>query len=412
MELADGTVADDRRVGPTIPTAGIEEVRRAWSGRGGLWAAVSSARDDHGEVWTAQLARRRAARVAIELIRPALESWPRTRRAWVDALPAQSVRHRTVDDSPGTGVDWAQTRRGGWPPREFHHRRKSRVADTLLATATRWTIEQMTDVAETARALDPGLLGEAAEQRLIVASEMLTAEPLCSSNPIEPTIGDLVALRSSGRPWTSVASAASWLKRLLRDPAALAGLPIDPDPELSERLFHVASFGCLLRGLRERGWERTFLRLPGDGGGGPVMKLTAPDGQGWDMWFEMAGAWTYYGVTAPYPPAVAGIAGTGGPLGGDLALVRPGEQVVIVECKYSANPTYVGRNGYEQVLAYMAEALTGLAHSAAGVVVGPQEVVRLTGRTNTSVGPIAVTSPEHAAAQIAEWCTGARAVLT
>lgn len=52
-----------------------------------------------------------------------------------------------------------------------------------------------------------------------------------------------------------------------------------------------------------------------------------------------------------------------------------------VECKYSADPTHVGRGGYEQVLPYMAEQRTALAPTVASVVIGSLETVVPSGST-------------------------------
>lgn len=377
----------------TIPTEGLVEIRRVWAGRGGLWNGIAAVESDRGDTWTPELARRRATRVVVELLRPQLLTWPESHRMWLDALPAQTLRRRVVSDVPGAGVDWPLSRMGGWPPREFHHRRRTRVADTVLVTVTRWTIEKLVEGVVAVDALDPSHLGAAARSRVMVAQSMLNREPLASAHLAMPTRQDLAALRSSGRPWASVAAVAGWLRVLDHDATRLADMPINPDPVLADRLFHVAVLGSLLRGLRATGWNISVVGLPGSPNGSPPFVATDPVGDTWDLWFEMSGAWAHYGVPAPYSPAVAGIVGTGGPLGADIALLRHGDRAVLIECKYSENPTYVGRNGYEQVLAYMTEALTGLASTAAGVVVGPDEIVTATGATSTSAGPVIVTNP-------------------
>ena len=264
------------------------------------------------------------------------------------------------------------------------------MADTVLVTTARWTIEQVVDAVDdlTPDALDPNV-----HRRIDVARSMLEREPLASSNAVAPARPDLAALRASGRPWASVAAVADWMLAVDHDPARLTSLPIDPDPVLMERLFHVAVVGCLLRALRAGGWTIEVVGLPGDERTGPILSVTDPALTTWDVWFEMAGAWNHYGVSAPYPPAVVGISGTGRPLGADIALVALGRAAVVVECKFSADPVYVGRNGYEQALAYMAEVRTGIAPRAVGIVVGPDEVVTASGRTVTSVGPVHVTNP-------------------
>jgi hypothetical protein len=390
----------------TIPPDGLAEMRRVWAGRGGLWAGVAGSRDDDGYVWTPEVAHRRAARVIIELLRSHLLAWPSSARNWVDALPAQSVKRRVQSDVPGPGVDWAATRRTGWPPRTFHHRRRSRVADTLLVTVTRWTIEELARMVEELDRLGNLSFSEIEHERLNVAVMMLGREPLASSLPSVPSRADLAALRSSGRPWTSVAAVAGWLRILDHDPARLAELPIEPDPALANRLFHVAVTGTVLRGFRDAGWSLAVSGLAGMSDGRPQFMMTDPDGTAWDVWFEMAGAWSHYGVPCPYPAAVSGIAGTGGPLGADIALVRCGDRAVIIECKFSANPVYVGRGGYEQTLAYMSEARSGLVDVAVGIVVGPDEVVASTGRTTTAAGQVVVTNPSCIGLEVANAISG------
>lgn len=377
----------------TVPIDGLEEVRALWAGRGGILGAAASISDAMGADWGLHQTQRRARRVAFELLRPSLLSWPTSTRDWVDALPAQSIRRSLVSDTPGAGIDWATTRRAGWPPIEFHHRRRSRVPDTLLATTTRWTIEQLDDVIRDVDRIDPNIVGPESRIRLAAALGALKTEPLASAHPSTPTRQDLTALRSTGVPWGAVTAVADWLRVVDHDPSRLAGTELDPDPLLAERLFHVACLGCLVRGLRVAGWTLRSTRLPGASTGRPLFVATDLVGDDWDLWFEMAGAWSHYGVPSPYAPAVDGITGTGGPLGADLALVRPDDRAILIECKFSADPTYVGRNGYEQVLAYMGEALSGLVGAVAGLVVGPVEVVASTGRTLTACGPVSVISP-------------------
>jgi hypothetical protein len=177
------------------------------------------------------------------------------------------------------------------------------------------------------------LLDEPERRRVAVAAEMLDREPLASSRPIAPSRSDLQALRASGRPWSSVAAVAVGLRTLDHDPALPASVPLDPDSVLSERLFHVAVLGVVLRALRSMGWALTPTALPGSPDGRPVFRATDPHGEDWDLWYEMSGAWSYYGHVAPYPAAVEGVPGTGGPLGADVALVRDGDRAVVIECK-------------------------------------------------------------------------------
>ena len=250
----------------------------------------------------------------------------------------------------------------------------------MLVTATRWAIEETARAITVVDRLDSAIAGDEVHARVDVAVDVLTREPLASARPAAPSRADLVALQSAGRPWGSVAGVAEWLRVLDHDPLRLAELPIDPDPAFADRLFHVAVLGLLLRGLRAANGLSTSSGCLAAGEPDLKFRVTDLHGAPWDLWYEASGIWTHYRVKSPFTAAVAGISGTGGPLGADLALVRSGDRAVVIEVKYSDKPTYVGRNGYEQCLAYMAEALTGLVNAVVGVVVGPAEIVTQVGR--------------------------------
>ena len=296
---------------------------------------------------------------------------------------------RVETEAPTSSTSWADTRRRGWPPRAFIGRRRSRIADSILMTTTRWTIEALVDVAAEAERVLPGVLVNVAD-RVAIASDLLGRPPMTQADPVVPTRADLAALRSSGRPWASVAAVAALLRRLDHDPSTLADELLEPDPELADRLFHVAVLGLILLELRGNGCQLAPTALPGSADAKPIFAVTTPAGVTWDLWFEAAGAWRFYGLVEPFPAAVVGIEGTGGALGADIALVRPGE-AVLCECKFSANPRYVGRSGYEQLLAYMAEARTGMVDNCVGILVGPDEIVIRSASTTTAVGDLHVT---------------------
>lgn len=387
----------------TVPTVGLAEIRRIWAGRGGLWGLVADTNHPTDNLdWTIDAVRRRALRVALEVARPHLLAWPASRREWIDALPAQSVRHRSVADAPGPGADWVRTRLAGWPPREFHHRHRLREADSILVTTTRWTIETVDETLKEVHRLGAEMVPESdpLRARVAAARAALEIEPLASSHPTAPSRLDLVALRTSGRPWKTVAGVAEALQVVTKDPGRLADLALDPDPALADRLFHIAVLGQLIHDLRASGWRFTVTSLPGAPTGGPHLEAIAPNGEQWDLWYEMSGAWTHYNVPSPFATAARGLEGTGGPLGSDIALVLPHQRALIVECKFSDDPTYVGRGGYEQALAYMVEALTGLVTEVAGFVVGPDELITGTSQVSTAVGDLTFTPPQHLAQHV------------
>jgi len=62
---------------------------------------------------------------------------------------------------------------------------------------------------------------------------------------------------------------------------------------------------------------------------------------------------------------------------------------------FSDNATTVARGGYEQALAYLAEARTGLIESGEAIVVGPAEIVDALGTAETTVGRVHIACPRH-----------------
>jgi hypothetical protein len=139
------------------------------------------------------------------------------------------------------------------------------------------------------------------------------------------------------------------------------------------------SSDCSVRGLRPLGV-----------GSGPAYAVADARGRRWDLWFEGAGMWAHYGKPSPYVAATSMLPSASQPIGADLVLIRPGEHALVIECKYSPDAGYVTRNGYEQALAYQAEALAGLARTASAAVVGPDGVLPAAGEASTPLGPVTI----------------------
>jgi len=237
-------------------------------------------------------------------------------------------------------------------------------------------------------ALEPSL-AVTVERELEAVSAVLEQEPLRSALAVEPAKNDIAALRHEGRPWTAVAHLATRLRAL--DHASLgelSNIALMPDEELRWRLFHLAVLGELLALLRELGASIRWLRpLSSSSVGGPTYEIVV-NGVSWDLWFEAGGSWRYYGKTAPYIEVASAVPGAGRSLGSDLMIIRPGSTALIIECKYSVNPSVVGRAGYEQTLSYVTEAATALAADVTGVVVGAGRTVRSLALALTNSGRI------------------------
>lgn len=391
---------------PPIPARGLEETLRSWSGQGQLWAALGTAPPTDPVAdrrWTATKIRRRANRVLFERIRDDLARWPADQRAWLEALPASTVAVDERTPTPGPGTSWARTRLTGWPPAVFVGRRRRRVPETLLSTVTRWTLDHLEPVVkEGAKRADEN--HRTAISRAASALELVNVSPLNDVTGAEPTPGDLKAISAEGTPWRSLVPVARHLLRV-DDPQMLADLALEvvrPYEDLSGRLFHLGVLGEVLLGLRTAGAEVVSRHPLGDTSPGPAYEITDAQDNVWHLWFEAAGAWTYYGIEEPYPDAAAAVARAGAPLGTDLMLMRRtagqerrgrGEAALLLECKHSDDHGVVARDGYLQAVAYAAEA-TDLADDVTSVVVGPEGVVRVPGGWTTTMGlEIGIVAP-------------------
>ncbi len=382
-----------------IPRAGLAEVLRAWSGQGQLWNALAAVQDDQLDTeWSAEDVRRRAHRVLFAKLEGLLTRWPRDLRTWTEALPAESKRERVLSNAPTSGTSWRETRRLGWPPRSFAGHVRSRVADTLLVTTLRWTIQRVLDIRRDAVSVETSL-GKVAREQMGAAEKLLDVEPVASAEPILPTRSDVVALSREGRPWTSLAPVCDALRSTsqasLYELCSELVVPSEDD-DLLWRLFHLGVLGEVLLYLREAMVEVRSLRpLSGASTNGPSYRVEDHDGGHWDLWFEASGMWSWseYGsLREPYKAAIEGLYGSPRALGADLLLVRPGDRALVLECKYSLDGTYVA-SGYSQAVTYAMELKDRLVDETTAVVVGPEGVVDHHSSTDTLVGRIGVTPP-------------------
>lgn len=109
---------------------------------------------------------------------------------------------------------------------------------------------------------------------------------------------------------------------------------------------------------------------------GAQIEAIAPSGTHFDLWFEAGAARNAYGLPkAAYYDAVRAIEGVGGTIGVDIMLIQPGQRALLLECKWSESPKYVGRYGFHQASSYALDALGGIAPEVWSFVVGPQDVV-------------------------------------
>lgn len=391
---------------PPIPEEGLEEVLRAWAGRGQLLEALTLVDDDHLErQWSRRDTERRANRVLYEELLPSVGRWPRTLREWLEVIPAESVKKRLLTTAPAS-ASWTETRRLGWPPSAFVSKPRQRVADSLLVSVLRWTLDSLLQLRDDAISVD-STLGEQHRAQVENAAALLHLDPVASAAGEVPTRVDLLAASSEGRPWPAVAAVARRLKELNRERVDdLARRLLNPD--FDWRLFHLAVLGSVLKALREGGWNIVSLRPLAGNGTGPAYQVTSHTGTKWELWFEGAGAWKFYGVKAPYRAAMAGLSGTIGSLGPDMLLIRKDVAALIIECKYPRDwdTEYVGRNGYAQMAAYAIDTREALAPEVDAVVVAPEGVVLQGTYVDTLVGRLGVAPPNMVGEQVLAFLSG------
>jgi hypothetical protein len=384
-----------------IPQDGLDEVLSAWSGRGELLDALALVEDDMGveRRWSRVDVLRRAQRVLFSLVEPVVSAWPTSVRTWLDALPAESMHVRALAVTPTSGTSWPETRRRfGWPPTAFSLRARSRVADSLLVTTLRWTLEALLEVHEGASLIEP-TIGRDVRRQLDAARELLQWEPVAGAQGQVPGLLELNAVRREGFPWNVVARAAEHLIAQEGSLEELARRLIMPDEELRGRLFHLAVLGVLLVALKGAGVQIVSRRPLSATTLGPAYVVRDKAGLGWDLWFEAAGMWSYYGVASPYLKTTSRLEGFRRPLSPDIVLLRRNEASLILECKYSRAPAYVS-SGVAQVIVYSTEVTTALAQVVRSVVIVPEGVVDQKAETETVAGSIGLARPSDLAAMV------------
>jgi hypothetical protein len=363
-----------------------------WSGSGQLFDALAACHDPVAQRrWDKTDITARAERILFAHLEPLLARWPANPRGWLDAIPPMNERSRVVVDRPLSGTDWRSTMRLGWPPPGFISRPPSRRNDDLLVDVLVWTLRQMVSVRKNA-ASPTSIWQRSVRDRCDVGLGMLVNHAFLGVEGGRPGRADLRGVRSVGAPWSDLAEVASRLVALEADLELLALELVAPDPSLAWRLFHLAVLGEVLHSLRTSGAQVASLRPLGASKSGPAFSVTDCDGEEWDLWFEAAGAWSYYEREEPYKNAAAGVAGAGSALGCDLMLAQLDRRALLIECKYSSEGSVVARGGYLQALAYAAEA-SEMSGAVTSVVVGPEGVVESPGWTDALPGLIGIISP-------------------
>lgn len=399
-----------------LPRRGLDQLLRGWSSDGQVFSALAAV-DESGTdvVWSERDIERRAMRVLLEKIEPELSRLPPDAKKWSEHLPVTTESSREVSPRPRAPTDWAGTvRRYGWPPRAFVGRPRSRVHDQTTVRVLTWTAQHLQKMV---RDVDPVARQLVDRVRPVVVA-MVQAVDLGENEARlkRPDRADIHSLAGSGAPWATLAVVAEALVRAEGDMDFLAYELIEPIPELQWRLFHLSVLGETLNALRELGGRvRWSAPLSASSSSGPQFRVLL-DGRVWDLWFEASSATRHYGLGSPYRSATAGVQVQQQSIGADIMLCLPGERALMFECKWSADGTYVGRDGYHQASSYLIEASTGLATDIWSYVIGPSEVVPASSKTVlnwlTGVAVVGVASIEDVAELVLTVVKGSTAPST
>lgn len=358
-----------------LPRRGLDELLRGWTSDGQVFEALGAIGGDEFELdWSAADVRRRAHRVLLERLTEHLWRLPASASMWREHLPVTVTATRVVAERPVRPVDWAATaRRSGWPPSSFIGNPRSKVRDETALQALAWTSRKLSEVRRDAVGAAPVLVASV-DAQLAALAEILDRD-LAGITAVRPDRLDIRSLASSGTPWTSLAAVTDQLVAAERDVEFLAFQIIQPSADLEWRLFHLSVLGEVLATLRALGGRvRWAAPLSRSSTSGPQFQIRFGR-ELWDLWFEASSAPNHYGWPSPYVQATAGVPGSPQSIGADVMLCLPGSRVLTLECKWSADRSYVGRDGYHQASSYLVEARSGIAADAWSYTVGPDEVV-------------------------------------
>jgi hypothetical protein len=107
--------------------------------------------------------------------------------------------------------------------------------------------------------------------------------------------------------------------------------------------------------------------------------------------------------------AVAALRGTSQALSADLLLIdRQGRRALMLECKDSYDPTYVGRSGYHQATTYLVEAHGRLSDTTVSLTIGHAGAVRGMSLEPLAGGVVGLAEASMVAEIVTRFVTGER----
>lgn len=359
-----------------------------WSGVGNLYSAIAAtAPTPFVREWSPKDVERRAMRILLLQCSPTLRRWPKSLREWQNHLPTLTSRHRFWAEMPQTRVDWAKTRRAGWPPASFAIRRRRRSTDQLTLSVLAWTLDKLGRALTASQSLTGPHTGTVIEQlstdvERCLVNTLPILGLLDETDQTPPTRDDIRSVRASGWPWNVVAEVASFFAAVERGGAdALARKLLRPDG-FPESIFQLGVLGAVILACEGAGGVVTSLRPIGYMTSGPVYRVDFPDSEPWDLWCEAARCWHEYAVDDKYRDLAATLSTASGGafqarnIRPDVLLARRGDRALVLECKYpgeSLDPGYVAQGMYQA--AFYSQQLAPSFDTVVGLAVGPTDLV-------------------------------------
>ena len=319
---------------------------------------------------------------------------PRHAGEWLDVIGLQTYRSVDYVETPTPHVDWQTTLStyGRFPCERYVERRRVHTHNTSLTRVLKWTAlsvdraEQVVWSQFRRRPLDPVV------RRSFSSALELAEVSTATDEHGGPSEFDIDSCRQSGGVWYVLSQIARLLSGLWTGSAAAQALALRPIlPKFPHQLFELATLGTVvfgLRGIAANCHWTSEAPLAAATGGRPSIILRGEKCE-WRAYYQTVPA-DYRTESSPYGALTKYLKG---------GLLRPDmwiEQVVggettefVVECKYSAEQTYVA-TGITQSFAYNVEFPPRPGVRRMHIVVGPEEVV------DSSVcweGTYAVTSP-------------------
>ncbi len=372
----DSMDAVDEDIHLVLPREGIREVSKIWAGDGNLIELLAMTYEDDERIrWSSEDIRRRSHRILLGGLEDVILKLPSSLSQWEKYLPVSTAFEKQVDSRLHGKILWSETlRRQGWPPQKYLVQSKSKNVSNVAISALSWLADHLNSILSSVAKISPILTARIRPQ--VDALKDVAMEYTWPSVPDEPDRFELHALRSSGEPWRSVAETTAQVIASKNSPEMLAFELLEPDVEMRSALFHLTTFGYLINALKQQRFSIVSESILHGSRDRPQIRAIHSDKGSWDLWYEARQMRSRYGAKqSAYRSAVRGISYLEKSIGYDVLLISPGERALILECKWSDRPEYVGRNGFHQASSYALDARNGLAKEVWAFIVGPEEIV-------------------------------------